>query len=427
MPDEVVDAPPAPRNGRMRVVVASVVVFVAAGAMLLERGMVPPAAVTRTQPAPAGGTTAVVPAASANTPLTTEFARLAPTPPRDAAGPSPPSAGSGMPAGDSAPASLEDVVSQVLPAVASIDAGGARGTGFFIKPDTVLTNAHVVGGEGSVQLRVGGTASTARVATVNAGIDVAVLRVVNANPQQATLSLGSLAGVRVGEEVVAVGSALGVLSNTVTRGIVSALRSAGPVTLIQTDAAINPGNSGGPLIDRAGRVIGINSIGVSKQAGEGLAFAVAIDHAAALLNGDAPSGTETPLGSLRDQMAGNPSASDRARAEGEERFAQTLQAAVRTADALDDYWNRYASSCVTASTHTGDRAWFAALEAAGVQLGRSPSWNCDEWLDRVRVNASELQVQIRSASESARQRGVYPGVLRDIRRRYRLEWAGWER
>jgi S1-C subfamily serine protease len=45
--------------------------------------------------------------------------------------------------------------------------------------------------------------------------------------------------------VIAVGSALGVLSNTVTRGIVSAVRKAGPVTLIQTDAAINPGNSGG--------------------------------------------------------------------------------------------------------------------------------------------------------------------------------------
>ena len=57
---------------------------------------------------------------------------------------------------------------------------------------------------------------------------------------------------RVRQEVIAVGSALGVLSNTVTRGIVSAIREVGTVTLIQTDAAINPGNSGGPLVDRNG-------------------------------------------------------------------------------------------------------------------------------------------------------------------------------
>ena len=89
---------------------------------------------------------------------------------------------------------------------------------------------------------------------------------------------------RVGQEVIAIGSALGVLSNTVTRGIVSAVRQVGAVTLVQTDAAINPGNSGGPLLDRQGMVIGVNSMTVGQAGGEGVAFAVAIDHVTQLLD-----------------------------------------------------------------------------------------------------------------------------------------------
>ena len=99
--------------------------------------------------------------------------------------------------------------------------------------------------------------------------------------------------------MIAIGYALGSLSNTVTRGIVSALRQSGNVTLIQTDAAINPGNSGGPLLDRSGAVIGINSMSISKQVGEGLGFAIAIDHAVALVNGrNTVTTTTTPLAGL---------------------------------------------------------------------------------------------------------------------------------
>ena len=85
-----------------------------------------------------------------------------------------------------------------------------------------------------------------------------------------------------GEDVVALGSPAG-LTNTVTRGIVSAVRRAGKTfnsvatesaTLIQTDAAINPGNSGGPLVNTNGEVIGINTFKKTKS--EGLNFAVSI-------------------------------------------------------------------------------------------------------------------------------------------------------
>ena len=135
----------------------------------------------------------------------------------------------------------------------------------------------------------------------------------NADPEQPVLSMGSVSHARVGQEVIAVGSALGVLSNTVTRGIVSAIRQVGNITLIQTDAAINPGNSGGPLVDRSGLVIGVNSLAVAAQAGQGLAFAVAIDHATDLLDGQvSDSALQTPLSALTKAMGG-PSDSDQTR------------------------------------------------------------------------------------------------------------------
>ena len=129
--------------------------------------------------------------------------------------------------------------------------------------------------------------------------DLAVVRaqgVTGLTPVQ----LGSSSNVRVGQEVVAIGSPLG-LSGTVTSGIISALdrpvRAGGEgsgqdtvLDALQTDAAINPGNSGGPLVDMQGRVIGINSaiasLGLgSGQAGSiGLGFAIPIDQARRIAN-----------------------------------------------------------------------------------------------------------------------------------------------
>jgi S1-C subfamily serine protease len=324
-------------------------------------------------------------------------------------------------------ASLEDVVGRVLPAVASITAGQARGTGFFVRNDQVLTNAHVVEGQTSVKLQVGEATYSARVTTVAQGSDLAILQVYNPNPKQATLRLGSAATARVGEEVIAVGSALGVLSNTVTRGIVSAIRDVGTVRLIQTDAAINPGNSGGPLVDRSGVVIGINSLAVAAREGQGIGFAVAIDHAAPLLNGQAAgAAAQTPLTALTQAMGG-PGDGDALRAKGEQTYSQALAWAAQNGQQLDDYWNRYAQSCVISAGRSGDRPWFAVLEPNGVSLNLSANINCQSWLDTMRTHAVPIKNTLDQAAEIARRSGVYPGVMRDLRRRYRLDWSGWER
>jgi S1-C subfamily serine protease len=343
--------------------------------------------------------------------------------------PDPPDSPAPMPAPAPLPptASLEDVVSRVLPAVASITAGQSRGTGFFIRSDQVLTNAHVVQDQSSVTLQVGTTTYNARVTTVSTGSDLALLRVANAHPNQPVLALGSATNVRVGQEVIAVGSALGVLSNTVTRGIVSAVRQVGNITLLQTDAAINPGNSGGPLVDRSGLVIGINSLAVAAQAGQGLAFAVAIDHATDLLNGQVNTGpAQTPLTALTKAMGG-PSDSDQSRVRGEQSYAQVLEWANRNSTQLDAYWDKYAGSCVSSSSRSGDRPWFAVFEPNGVRINPMSSLNCQSWLETLHSNAEPIRAAVEKAGEAARQSGVYPGVLRDLRRKHRLNWSGWER
>jgi S1-C subfamily serine protease len=323
--------------------------------------------------------------------------------------------------------SIEDVVSVSLPAVASIDTGTGRGSGFFIRPDLVVTNNHVVEGQTSVTLRVGGTQYTARVMTTSSAVDLALLQVYNANPQQTTLRLGTASTARPGEEVIAIGYALGTLSNTVTRGIVSAVRQAGSVTLIQTDAAINPGNSGGPLIGRDGSVIGINSMGISKQVGEGVAFAIAIDHAVALVNGRPVVAPQTPMAAL-NQTLGGPSESEAARARGQAQYEQAVQWAARASDQIDTNWQRNSKLCVANSTPTGgDRAWFAIYVPDGIKVARSNAYDCFAWIDDLKRAASQIKSTLDTAGESARRDGVYPGTIRQIRQKYRMEWSGWDR
>jgi S1-C subfamily serine protease len=357
-----------------------------------------------------------------------EAAPTPPSMPRVPTAPSEPAAQpDSVPADTPAPpATLEDLVGRILPAVVTIDSPAGRGTGFYIRPDRVLTNHHVVERQSSVQLIAGGVKRTAVVMNVSPGADLAILQVYNADPTQVTLPLGTINRVRVGEEVIAVGSPLGVLSNTVTRGIVSAMRRTGEILLIQTDAAINPGNSGGPLVNRSGQVIGINTMSFTRA--QSLSFAVAIDHAAPLLNGQRGSlVAPAPHEQLTSALAGSPSDGDQQRQEGEGRYDSMLQWASREADQIDGQWDRYAKSCITTSRRSGDRAWFAVFEPEGVTLSGVSTFDCQGFLNWVSNTGGQIKETMNTEGDTARRAGVYPGVLRDMRRRYRLDWSGWER
>ena len=201
-------------------------------------------------------------------------------------------------AGDPAPGSYEAVAAKVLPSVVSLTVSGfggrGSGSGVVIRSDGyVLTNNHVVNGAGTIRVTFNdGSTVDGRVVGADAASDLAVVRVDKTGLPAATL--GVSANVKVGDQVLAVGSPLG-LSGTVTAGIVSALNRpvnttqggfdtqvATVIDAIQTDAAINPGNSGGALVDLAGQVIGINSAIASTgvQGGNiGVGFAIPIDQA----------------------------------------------------------------------------------------------------------------------------------------------------
>jgi S1-C subfamily serine protease len=163
----------------------------------------------------------------------------------------------------------------------------ATGTGFVIDGDgRIVTNAHVVERARDVRVRFSeSTLIDADVIGVDEANDLALLRVDPGDADLHPLPLGDSGTVDVGDPVVAIGNPLG-LRDTITSGIVSAehrrITSPNGVTIddvIQTDAAVNPGNSGGPLLDAAGRVIGVNAqIATAGGRGSiGIAFAIPVE------------------------------------------------------------------------------------------------------------------------------------------------------
>ena len=325
------------------------------------------------------------------------------------------------------PMSIEDVVGRAAPAVVLIETPSARGTGFFVTQDLLLTNAHVVGNHSSVTVRLaGGHSLPGRVERTSSDLDLAVVRAAARPETNQILQLGSARPVRAGQEVLAIGSPLG-LQNTVTRGIVSAIRTAGGVDLIQTDAAINPGNSGGPLLDREGRVIGVTTLKLGRGA-ESIGFAVSVTHAVPLIEGRAVS---TGMGtsqapSLPTALSGGASRVDTARRDGETQFEQAMQLAAQRADQVDAQWRRLTSNCALSSTRNdADREWFI-LRDQNASFKTPDAW-CASYADDLRNYVRQFSVFMAQASDDARRAGVYPGVLRGARRRHRLDWSGWDR
>lgn len=162
------------------------------------------------------------------------------------------------------------------------------GSGVIVGSDLIVTNAHVVDGATAVTVTFGdGEQVPASVLGTDATHDLAVLSA--STGDRPVVQTGSSGDLALGQEVVALGYPLG-LGATATAGIVSGLDRTIDVAdstggsehlegLLQTDAAINPGNSGGPLIDAAGRLVGINTASASASAAENIGFAIAIDGA----------------------------------------------------------------------------------------------------------------------------------------------------
>jgi 2-alkenal reductase len=205
------------------------------------------------------------------------------------------------------------VVERVMPAVVTVvneqrfndgSFGGTeieagRGTGFAVdNAGNIVTNEHVVrGGNQFAVILANGEKHDATLVGADPLSDLAVVRIDGAPP--AFVAFGDSDALQQGQPVLAIGSPLGEFTGTVTSGIISALNRDFPDAaefgaegegaysdLIQHDAAINPGNSGGPLFDLAGRVIGVNTLGIPQSGStpvQGLFFAIPSNHVARIV------------------------------------------------------------------------------------------------------------------------------------------------
>lgn len=203
--------------------------------------------------------------------------------------------------------SIAEVAERVSPSVVSIVTStkvnnlfnqsyetAAAGTGFIVSSDGyIITNKHVVSGATSISVVLddGSIYEDVEVVATDPINDIAFLKLKDASDLPA-VTLGDSKTLTVGQQVMAIGNALGQYQNTVTIGVISGLgrsitASDGSQTvetltgLIQTDAAINSGNSGGPLVNAAGEVIGVNT--ATSTSAENMGFAIPISSVKGML------------------------------------------------------------------------------------------------------------------------------------------------
>jgi hypothetical protein len=346
---------------------------------------------------------------------------LAPADPAPANQPDAPVGGAQLP-------STEDIVAKAMPAVVVVETSSGRGSAFFVDRDRLLTNHHVIVGQSYVKLRLSDNSTVdARILATAPDYDLAVLRLMQPGPERTFLPLGTVQEVRAGQEVLAIGTPLGVFQNTVTRGIVSSLRQIEKVVVLQTDTALNPGNSGGPLLDHAGRVIGINTM--SFRGSQGLNFAIAIDHARALMEGRPLQLAFVPPPCNDGMKALLPGAgvseADRVREEGTRRYAAQLAALSRSASQLEAAFSTFLAYDWDGKTvGTFERNFYALWEKDALQGG--PVKGHEARVSALRQAVDQLRDQFRDMEDQARRADVFPGTRRELRQRYRLEYRGWE-
>jgi hypothetical protein len=318
--------------------------------------------------------------------------------------------------------SFESVLGTVLPAVVTVEGTDHFGSGFFVRPGLVVTNYHVVNGQYNISVKQrNGSSVRARLLDSSESHDLAILEIMDDEEAGEVIPLGTVNDLHPAREVVAIGSALG-LTNTVTRGIVSSVRTVEGITFIQTDAALNPGNSGGPLVDIDGRVIGVNTIKL--YWGESIAMAVAIDHVIDLIEGDEPL-PPLPIAAVTEEK-------DRSRMSIVELahadFNAKVERLAKRASHVDSLWDRYQSRCgrCPSAQEERGREWFVIWERWG-GIPDADSVECRDLMSEIGDSTKRIGEEMWSAEQQARREDVDEEVRRFVRRYYKMEWKGWER
>jgi hypothetical protein len=291
---------------------------------------------------------------------------------------------------------------------------------------------HVISGFTAVSVTTGtGAKVPGRVAQVSDEADVALVQIGRSSALDVELPLGTSATLRLGQGIVALGWAQSLEQRTVARGIVTGLRRVLDRPFLQTDAAPTPGDSGGPVMNRLGEVVGITTM----RADDGSAgYAVPIDDAKPLLarstlpvltipSAGSGGGPVEPPGAI---VAARASEADVQRETGGQQYAAALGGAAHRAADLDAAWNQYKASCRVTEVRAGhSHEWFQLYDP------RSPLHrtvvSCASALDAVQREADAINSAMLGAEEAARRSDVYPGIRRELRQRFRLDYSGWDR
>lgn len=211
------------------------------------------------------------------------------------------------------PTDVSDVVEKTMPSIVSITSKITTNYGYFGTQDSegsgsgiiinksdeellIVTNNHVIDGASTISVKfIDGSTVEAVVKGTSSTADLAVLSVKLKNVKEDTLNkisvieMGDSENIKVGQMSIAIGNALG-YGQSVTVGYISAkdreveVEKSNTMKLLQTDAAINPGNSGGALLDKDGKLIGINSAKFSDTSVEGMGYAIPVSAATPIIN-----------------------------------------------------------------------------------------------------------------------------------------------
>ncbi|MGE0453822.1 MAG: trypsin-like peptidase domain-containing protein [Vicinamibacteria bacterium] len=167
-----------------------------------------------------------------------------------------------------------EVAKLALPATVSLRCADSVGAGFFVARDVVLTNAHVLCGEGQAITVVfsDGRSGLGSVVRRDTQLDLGLLKVAGAGVEP--LALGDAGSLSVGDKVVMIGSPVGMEFTVHEASISNLSRQLFGVSYLQLEAKVNPGNSGGPIVDGTGRVVGVVSLKRSDAEGIGLALPI---------------------------------------------------------------------------------------------------------------------------------------------------------
>ena len=324
---------------------------------------------------------------------------------------------------------LPDMIDRAMPAVVMITTQKSRGSGFFVRPDLIVTSAHVVAGFLFVAVTTQNNQKlNGRVASMSDGLDIALVQVIRLGPTDAQLPLGDSSHLRLGQTVVALGWAESLQQSSVGRGIVTGLRQEEDRAVIQTDAVPQPGDSGGPLLDLQGNVVGITAGRSTFNDNSTAGKAVAIDQVKSLIQRVTANVMMVPLTGAGAGAVVAPRPSDMALKRSSElaRYSQTLSALSQRATQLDGSWSRYKAACKITDVPAGPtHEWFHLYDPASA-LHRTPEW-CANVLAQIQQQADAISSDMLAAEEAARRADVLPGVRRDLRRKYRLDYPGWDR